>query len=313
MALADLMVVMQAGRIMQADTPREVFERPADAFVARFIGGHNVLPDGGRLVAVRADQCTAAAWFGRAGRGRRAGQGHGWLRWSIRGLWCASPSIMGRADEAVDPGAGHRLPCRTGRGGRAGRFRLVRRPAPTPSHEPRLQEPAMPTIPTRRATVTRRAIVKSAAAAAGVAATFPTGLSHDLGAEHQERHAAPGRHGGVRAEPDRRAGEEGSGLHAEHDGAGHGCGDAEGGDPAAVLRHRRYRVFPVQEDLPDRRAAADGDQEDQGIRQHRADVHHGEADAGHQCRPGHGAVYGQLRAGRRVDQDLRQVASRAAG
>ena len=57
MALADLMVVMEAGRIMQADTPRAVFERPADAFVARFIGGHNVLQDGGRLVAVRADQC----------------------------------------------------------------------------------------------------------------------------------------------------------------------------------------------------------------------------------------------------------------
>ena len=57
MALADLMVVMQAGRIMQADTPRAVFERPADVFVARFIGGHNVLPDGNRLVAVRADQC----------------------------------------------------------------------------------------------------------------------------------------------------------------------------------------------------------------------------------------------------------------
>ena len=29
MALADLMVVMQAGRIMQADSPRAVFERPA--------------------------------------------------------------------------------------------------------------------------------------------------------------------------------------------------------------------------------------------------------------------------------------------
>ena len=57
MALADLMVVMQAGRIEQAASPREIFERPASAFVARFIGGHNVLPAGGQLVAVRADQC----------------------------------------------------------------------------------------------------------------------------------------------------------------------------------------------------------------------------------------------------------------
>jgi putative spermidine/putrescine transport system ATP-binding protein len=57
MALADLMVVMEGGRIAQAASPREVFERPARAFVARFIGGHNVLPGAQGLVAVRADQC----------------------------------------------------------------------------------------------------------------------------------------------------------------------------------------------------------------------------------------------------------------
>jgi putative spermidine/putrescine transport system ATP-binding protein len=57
MALADLMVVMQDGRIVQAGGPREVFERPASAFVARFIGGHNVLRDGAETVAVRADRC----------------------------------------------------------------------------------------------------------------------------------------------------------------------------------------------------------------------------------------------------------------
>ena len=50
MALADLVVVMRAGRIEQADAPRALFERPRSAFVARFIGGHNVVPvalDGG--------------------------------------------------------------------------------------------------------------------------------------------------------------------------------------------------------------------------------------------------------------------------
>ncbi|HEY0204640.1 MAG TPA: TOBE domain-containing protein, partial [Acetobacteraceae bacterium] len=57
MALSDLMVVMEAGRIMQAASPREVFERPANAFAARFIGGHNVLPDGAGLVALRTDKC----------------------------------------------------------------------------------------------------------------------------------------------------------------------------------------------------------------------------------------------------------------
>ena len=43
MALADLIVVMNDGRIEQAATPREVFEQPATAFVARFMGDHNVL------------------------------------------------------------------------------------------------------------------------------------------------------------------------------------------------------------------------------------------------------------------------------
>lgn len=43
MALADLIVVMNNGRIEQAAPPREVFERPATAFVARFMGDHNVV------------------------------------------------------------------------------------------------------------------------------------------------------------------------------------------------------------------------------------------------------------------------------
>jgi putative spermidine/putrescine transport system ATP-binding protein len=60
MALADLMVVMEDGHIRQAAPPRDVFERPANAFVARFIGGHNVLPNGHGQVAVRADRCRLA-------------------------------------------------------------------------------------------------------------------------------------------------------------------------------------------------------------------------------------------------------------
>lgn len=50
MALADLVVVMNEGRIEQAATPREVFNQPATPFVARFIGGHNVI--GGRIAAI---------------------------------------------------------------------------------------------------------------------------------------------------------------------------------------------------------------------------------------------------------------------
>jgi len=55
MALADLVVVMNGGRIEQAAPPRAVFERPATAFVARFMGDHNVVSgrvsgcEGGRV------------------------------------------------------------------------------------------------------------------------------------------------------------------------------------------------------------------------------------------------------------------------
>jgi putative spermidine/putrescine transport system ATP-binding protein len=57
MALADLMVVMDEGRIRQTGSPREIFERPASAFIARFIGGHNVLHTPRGMVAIRADRC----------------------------------------------------------------------------------------------------------------------------------------------------------------------------------------------------------------------------------------------------------------
>ncbi len=61
LALADLVVVMNKGRIEQAGAPREVFERPATEFVARFLGGHNVIPTAGGAIAVRADRMRLLA------------------------------------------------------------------------------------------------------------------------------------------------------------------------------------------------------------------------------------------------------------
>src|SRR5207253_10234883 len=43
MTMADRIVIMNAGRIEQIGTPEDVYERPNSAFVARFIGGSNVL------------------------------------------------------------------------------------------------------------------------------------------------------------------------------------------------------------------------------------------------------------------------------
>ncbi len=62
MALADLVVVMDGGRIQQADEPRQVFDLPKTAFVARFLGGHNLVPrNGGSELAVRTDRCRLFA------------------------------------------------------------------------------------------------------------------------------------------------------------------------------------------------------------------------------------------------------------
>ncbi|MCK1359390.1 ABC transporter ATP-binding protein [Bradyrhizobium sp. 199] len=60
MALADHIVVMNHGRIEQQGTARDIFHHPRTEFVARFIGGHNVLSDAGKLIAVRADQLGIA-------------------------------------------------------------------------------------------------------------------------------------------------------------------------------------------------------------------------------------------------------------
>ncbi|MDF0601242.1 ABC transporter ATP-binding protein [Psychromarinibacter sp. C21-152] len=58
MALADLVVVMNDGRIAQAGPPREIYNAPRTPFVARFIGGHNIIEEGGRTITLRADEVS---------------------------------------------------------------------------------------------------------------------------------------------------------------------------------------------------------------------------------------------------------------
>ena len=56
MALADQVVVMNQGRIEQDCAPQVLFNAPRSEFVARFIGGHNVIPSAQGLLAVRTDK-----------------------------------------------------------------------------------------------------------------------------------------------------------------------------------------------------------------------------------------------------------------
>ncbi|WP_371156942.1 ABC transporter ATP-binding protein [Jannaschia sp. 2305UL9-9] len=60
LALADEIVVMNNARIEQAGPARAVFEAPRTAFVARFLGAHNVIDLPGGQVAVRSDEMVLA-------------------------------------------------------------------------------------------------------------------------------------------------------------------------------------------------------------------------------------------------------------
>jgi putative spermidine/putrescine transport system ATP-binding protein len=60
MALADSIVVMNQGRIEQVGSPREIYNAPATEFIARFMGGHNVIATGAGKVAVRNDHMRIA-------------------------------------------------------------------------------------------------------------------------------------------------------------------------------------------------------------------------------------------------------------
>ena len=56
MALADIVVLMNGGRIEQQGSPREIFNHPRTEFTAKFIGGHNVIGVGDKTYAVRVDR-----------------------------------------------------------------------------------------------------------------------------------------------------------------------------------------------------------------------------------------------------------------
>ena len=105
MALADLVVVMNAGRIEQAGDPRSVYNAPATDFVARFIGGHNVVDgrvkragDGGLLVELAGGTELALAADGVADGSP--------VRFAVR-----TDRIRLLPGGSMDAGGDSRLPC----------------------------------------------------------------------------------------------------------------------------------------------------------------------------------------------------------
>jgi putative spermidine/putrescine transport system ATP-binding protein len=73
LAMADRLAVFRDGRIEQVGTPAEVYERPATAFVADFVGTSNALPDGTsirpeKLRLLGADDAPPDGWRTLPGR-----------------------------------------------------------------------------------------------------------------------------------------------------------------------------------------------------------------------------------------------------
>ncbi len=61
LTMSDRIAVFRDGRIVQVGTPEEVYERPADEFVAGFVGASNILNRDGRRILVRPEKIRLAA------------------------------------------------------------------------------------------------------------------------------------------------------------------------------------------------------------------------------------------------------------
>ena len=74
LALSDRIAVMREGHIEQIGTPREIYEAPASAYVADFVGGTNLLRnDDGTTVAVKPERVILSADREKGERGSIAG------------------------------------------------------------------------------------------------------------------------------------------------------------------------------------------------------------------------------------------------
>ena len=56
LALSDIIVVMNEGEIEQSDKPDVIFNQPINEFVAKFVGGHNVITRAGEKYSLRMDK-----------------------------------------------------------------------------------------------------------------------------------------------------------------------------------------------------------------------------------------------------------------
>jgi iron(III) transport system ATP-binding protein len=98
MTTADVIAVMNAGKIEQAGSPEDIYERPRSEFVARFIGSSNVIK--GEVLDEAHLSCAGVPL--RCTGGKFVGQGEGAVsvRQHVVRLWANKPDSM----ENVVPG-----------------------------------------------------------------------------------------------------------------------------------------------------------------------------------------------------------------
>jgi len=70
LTMSDRIAVFSSGRIEQVGTPGDVYERPANEFVADFVGTSNVIERDGRRVTVRPEKIRMLAEDAPDGAGR---------------------------------------------------------------------------------------------------------------------------------------------------------------------------------------------------------------------------------------------------
>jgi putative spermidine/putrescine transport system ATP-binding protein len=100
LTLSDRIAVFHEGNIQQLDTPSKIYQEPANAFVAGFIGENNALP--GKIVAIKGNECEVELIGGSRVRARNGncdtvGQ---------TGVVCVRPENLSISAETT-PGGNH--------------------------------------------------------------------------------------------------------------------------------------------------------------------------------------------------------------
>jgi len=92
MTTADLIAVMNQGKIEQAGSPEEIYDRPRSEFVARFIGSSNVIK--GTALDETHLSCAGSTFRCSGGRLVTGGEGAIAVRQHVVRLWANKPDTM---------------------------------------------------------------------------------------------------------------------------------------------------------------------------------------------------------------------------